>query len=70
MNLVDLIVFVCSIANPSVCKEQHLLFESGGSLRACMMQAEPYLAQWVGEHPDMKVVRFHCAWPENEDKGT
>jgi hypothetical protein len=69
MNLVDLIVFVCSITNPNACREQHLLFESSGTLNACMMQAQPYLAQWLGEHPDLKIVRFECAWPESEGKG-
>jgi len=35
-------------------------------LRACMMQAQPYLAQWVGEHPDVRVAKWRCAWPDQE----
>lgn len=69
MNLVDLIVMVCSLAHPQApCKERHLLFESSGSLTACLWQAQPYLAQWVGEHPDTRIASFRCAWPEAEDR--
>ena len=68
MNMVDLIVLVCSLANPNACSERHLLFESQGSLRSCMMQAEPYLAQWAGEHPNERIAKWRCAWPEAEDQ--
>jgi hypothetical protein len=68
MNLVDLIVLACTVANPDACHEYHLLFQSAGSLRACTMQAQPYLAQWIGEHPSFRVKRWHCAWPGQEDE--
>lgn len=70
MNLVDLIVLACTLANPSVCREYHLLVQSSGSLRACMMQAQPYLAQWIGDHPNLRVARWRCAWPDQEDQKT
>jgi hypothetical protein len=66
MQWVDLIVLACTLANPATCKEYHLAFQSAGSLRACMMQAQPYLAQWVGEHPDVRVAKWRCAWPDQE----
>jgi len=37
-------------------------------LEACTMRAQPYLAQWVGEHPNFRVTRWHCAWPEREEQ--
>ena len=67
--MIDLVLLVCSLANPTSCQEQHLLFESQGSLRACMMQAPPYLAQWAGEHPGVRIARWRCDWPESERKG-
>jgi len=67
--MVDLIIVVCSLLNPAVCQEKHLLFESHGSLRACMMEAQPYLAQWIGEHPNLRVAKYHCAWPDSEKQG-
>lgn len=63
MNLVDLILLVCSLSNPSACGERHVLLQSSGSLQACMMQAPPFLAQWVEEHPNYGVQRWRCAWP-------
>jgi hypothetical protein len=34
------------------------------------MQAQPYLAQWIGEHPNLRVARWHCEWPQQEDEKT
>lgn len=66
MNMVDLILTVCALAHPGVCHDQHLLFQSHGSLRACMMQAEPYMAQWASEHPNVRIVRWRCDWTQQE----
>ncbi len=66
MNMVDLILTVCLSANPSHCHDEHLYFESEGSLNQCMFMAPPELAKWVGEHPAVTVVRWRCAYP---DKG-
>lgn len=68
MNMVDLIVIVCSLAAPSVCQERHMLFESHGSLYTCMWEAQPFLAQWIGDHPDLRIAGFRCDWPEREDR--
>lgn len=68
MNLVDLVVMLCSLANPAACEEKHLLFEAHGSLRTCMMEAQPYLAQYMGEHPDQRIVRWRCDWPDREGR--
>ncbi len=68
MNIVELIVTVCALANPNACSEKRFAFEATGSLKACLMEAQPYLAQWAGEHPDQRVAAFHCAWPDQEGK--
>jgi hypothetical protein len=70
MQLVDLILLACSLASPSACHEYHLMFQTAGSLQSCTMQAQPYLAQWIGEHPNVRVARWHCAWPSQEDEKT
>jgi hypothetical protein len=67
MNLVDLILLACTLATPVACHEYHVLFQTSGSLQSCMMQAPPYLAQWVGEHPAFQIKRWRCAWPDQED---
>ncbi len=68
MSLVELIVVVCSLLGSETCSEKHFLIEAHGSLATCMMQAQPYLAQWVGEHPNDRIARWRCAWPEQEGK--
>jgi hypothetical protein len=45
-----------------------VLFQSAGPLEACTIRAQPYLAQWVGEHPNYRVTRWRCAWPDQEDQ--
>jgi len=66
MNPIDLIVLACSLADPGACHDYHLMVQSAGSLRACTMQAQPYLAQWAGQHPNLRIARWHCAWPGQE----
>jgi hypothetical protein len=68
MQLVDLILLACSLTDMTSCHEYHILFQTAGSLEACTIRAEPYLAQWVGEHPNFRVTRWHCAWPEKEEQ--
>ena len=70
MNFVDLIILVCSLTNPASCREQHLLLQTQGSLNSCIMQAQPYLAKWIGDHPNYQIIRWHCEWPDAEDKKT
>jgi hypothetical protein len=70
MNLVDLVVLACTLASPSVCHEYHNLFQSAGSLRSCMLQAPPFLAQWVDAHPGYRIARWRCAWPDQEGEKT
>ena len=36
MDMVDLILTVCLTANPGNCRDEHLYFESRGSLLQCM----------------------------------
>ncbi|MFL5253987.1 MAG: hypothetical protein ACJ8AI_14040 [Rhodopila sp.] len=68
MNIVELIVIVCSIIGPNSCSEKHFLLETSGSLKSCVMQAQPYLAAWIGDHPNDRIASWRCIWPEHEDK--
>jgi hypothetical protein len=60
MNMIEVIITVCALAQPGQCQEQHLQFAAQGSIRQCVMNAQPYLAQWVNEHPKWNIVRWHC----------
>jgi len=68
MGLIELIVTVCSLAHPGVCNDRHLQFVSQGSLRACMFNAQPYMAKWAGDHPDIHIMKWRCAYPDQEQQ--
>jgi hypothetical protein len=63
MGLIELVVTVCTIAQPTACQDEHLQFAGSASLRQCTMAAPPYIAQWIGEHPKWHAVRWHCEYP-------
>ena len=66
--MIEIIVTVCALAQPSQCDEQHLQYAWQGSLRQCTMGAQPYLAQWINEHPKWSIVRWRCEVPHTGDK--
>lgn len=68
MDLIALLVTVCTSAQPAVCDERRLIFSSDAmSLRSCMMQAQPYIAQYIGERPTLELRSWRCA-PASDEK--
>jgi len=47
MGLIELVVTVCALSLPSQCEDLHLSFSAGISLNQCVMNAQPYIAQWI-----------------------
>jgi hypothetical protein len=70
MQMVDLIIAVCLAGDPSICRNEHLYFESRGSLERCMFEAMPAVADWAGRHPEWRVSRFHCEWVNSNEERT
>ena len=62
MGLMELVFTVCAAAQMTLCEDQHLQFDAAASLEQCAMRAPPYIAQWIGEHPKWKAVRWHCEY--------
>jgi hypothetical protein len=63
-NFVQLILTVCSLAQPVSCDDRRLTFSTDSvSLGQCIMQAQPFIAQWSGDHPTVRVSRWRCALP-------
>ena len=60
MPFVELLVVMCLSANPTVCEEKSFLFENQGSLLACMVEAQPFLADWQAKHPKWTVRTWKC----------
>jgi hypothetical protein len=66
MDLVQLVMTVCLIANPGKCREERLSFERRGTLLTCMFLAQSEIVKWTREHPALEVKKWKCAFP---DKG-
>ena len=66
--MIEVIVTVCALAQPTQCEDQHLQYAWQGSLRQCAMSAQPYLAQWINQHPKWTVVRWRCEVPHTREK--
>lgn len=59
---IELIVAVCLLSAPTECRDMHFQFVEEKSLDGCMFRAQPYMARWIGEHPQWKIVRWKCAF--------
>lgn len=70
MNIINLILTVCSLVSPTTCEERSLAFSADFSLRQCAMAAQPYIAQWSGEHPKWQTVKWRCEYPHSNDKAS
>lgn len=62
--LVDLVLTVCLFASPTSCRDEHLYFESEGSLMQCMVSAPSRIARWSEGRPALKIVRWKCVFPD------
>jgi len=65
MSFIQLVITVCTIANPTHCEARHLEFASAGSLLQCVNAAPPYIARWIGYHPKWRAVRWTCEYPHD-----
>ena len=63
MNAIGLTVTVRAVLSPTTCEERHLVFSS-----SAVMAAQPYIAQWVGEHPKWTAVKWRREYPHADDK--
>jgi hypothetical protein len=68
MELIAIVITVCTLADPNRCEEQRIEFSSQFSLKRCVMNAQPYLAQWIAEHPKWSIKRYHCEYPHTREK--
>jgi hypothetical protein len=66
MDMIAIVVTVCALAQPDHCEDQRLEFTWQGSLRQCVMNAQPYIAEWIGDHPKWSVKSYHCEYPHTK----
>jgi hypothetical protein len=67
-GLIEIILTVCAIANPAHCEEKYLQFAFDGSLNQCMMAAQPYIAEWIGQHPGWIATKWSCDYPGSQKR--
>ena len=59
--MIELIVAVCMIDQPSRCKDVTLTFEAESITRQqCVMYGQFEMAKWVGEHPNWVIQEWTC----------
>jgi hypothetical protein len=68
LRMIELVVTVCALALPTQCEDEHLSFSAGMSLNQCVMNAQPYIAQWISEHPKWVAVRWRCDYGGAKEK--
>jgi hypothetical protein len=68
MELIEIVLTVCAISQPGPCEDRHLQFAGSGSLTQCVMSAQPYIAQWISQHPEWSAVRWHCEYPDERKR--
>jgi hypothetical protein len=61
--MLELVVAVCMVDQPSRCKDVHLNFEAEAANvtpQQCMMNGQFEMAKWVGDHPNWVIQKWTC----------
>jgi len=59
-DLVVLVITACLAAQPGSCGEHRMVLADGISLGQCVSQGQFGLAQWAGDHPWLRIIRWRC----------
>ena len=65
VNLIELILTVCTLTQPELCEERRLSFLDLNSLTQCLRQAPPAIAEWGTNHPGKRVTKWRCSYAES-----
>jgi hypothetical protein len=68
MDLIEVVLTVCLVTQPTACSDKHLTFCWQGSLHQCRMSVQPEIAKWIGAHPEYFTVRRRCECPDKGGK--
>ena len=66
MDVIDLVLTICLISNPTSCREERLHFENRGGLNNCMFLAPTEIAKMVRGTSEAQVVRWKCDYPSKD----
>ncbi len=64
----EIILSVCLITEPTRCMDQRLpeIVETDNPMR-CNVVSMLHAAQWAGEHPGWRIVKWRCDRPGGRD---
>jgi hypothetical protein len=65
--MIELVFVVCLRASPELCEERSISYLPEIGLMACMMQAQPQLAEWSAAHPELAIARWSCTTSERRE---
>lgn len=59
--MIELVVAVCMIDQPSHCRDVYLNFEAENvTPQQCMMYGQMEMAKWIGDHPGYRIMKWRC----------
>jgi hypothetical protein len=62
--MIELAFVVCLRSLPVLCEERSMSYLPETTLMGCMMQAQPQLAEWSQQHPNLTVSRWTCQYAD------
>ena len=69
--MIVLIMSVCLIGRPDVCRDVHLTYASDNlTPYQCVMRAPPEMARWIRGHPKWTVMRWRCGRARLDERAT
>lgn len=59
--MIELVVAVCMIDQPSECKDVYLNFAADSvTPQQCMMYGQMEMAKWAGDNPNWQIKKWRC----------
>lgn len=58
--MIELVFMACLSATPQICEERAMPIAEVANPAACLVSAQPRLAEWVEGHPKWRITRWKC----------
>ena len=59
--MIELILSVCMVGDPNVCKDIHLTYSAANlTPYQCLMRGQPEIAKWNEGNPNWQVQKYRC----------
>lgn len=65
--MIKMIVIVCMMSNPNVCKIEKIPFEENVTISQCQNYSQIILAMWNNQNPSWEIKKYRCSDKASED---